>query len=217
MVRSKTITPQQRFTYNKVDIFGIRVSLKFESKLVEVVYSHLRLVNTSCDCMVAILGYFNPVTGFWEFKVLYEVYCALKLFAYGPFSLSLYGALAGKPVWEGRGRSSTCSRAIYGVDLDVFPSVGGHYFGVWTGRKEGLMRLVMRLDRKNRANAVYEAMRGSLLVPWRSRGGDRWWTLIRLKICARRFSVSRATTTDEYIKPVSVRRHTLSLLPHPDP
>jgi len=80
---------QHSFAYSKVDIFRIRMSLEFESKLVEVVHSHLRLVNTGCDCMVTALGYFDPVAGFWEFKVLYEVYCAFKLFADSSFSLSL--------------------------------------------------------------------------------------------------------------------------------
>ena len=79
----------QNFTYSKVDILRIRMSLEFESKLVEVVHSYLRLVNTGCDCMVTVLAYFDPVTGFWEFKVLYEIYCAFKLFADSPFSLSL--------------------------------------------------------------------------------------------------------------------------------
>ena len=80
---------QHGFAYGKVDIFRIRVSLEFESQLVEVVHSYLRLVNTGCDCMVTAFGYFYPVTGFWEFKVLYEVYCAFKLFADSSFSLSL--------------------------------------------------------------------------------------------------------------------------------
>ena len=136
---------QKGFAYGEVNIFCIRVSLKFESKLVEVIHSDLRLVNTGCDCMVAVLGYFDPVTGLWKFKVLYEVYCALKLFADSPFSLSFYGALAGKPVWKGRGRSSTCSRTIYGVDLHAFLS--GHYcFVVWAGRDQRADEAGAKLD-----------------------------------------------------------------------
>ena len=129
----------ESFSYSEVNIFCIRVSLKLESKLVEVIHSHLRLVNTGCDCMVAVFGYFDPITSFWKFKVLYEVYCALKLFADSPFSLSLHGTFAGEPVWKGRGRSSACGCTIYGVDLDAFLS--SHYFVVWVGRDQKPRRL----------------------------------------------------------------------------
>lgn len=65
------VSLHEQRAYDKVDIFSISVSLKFERQLVQVVQSHTRFVCSSGQNMVAISSSFDFVASLGKLKFLY--------------------------------------------------------------------------------------------------------------------------------------------------
>jgi hypothetical protein len=114
--RKQACSHQRRLTHKKIYILRVRVSLKFEGQLVQVPNSHLGLVCTCCDCVVAIPGRLHSITCFGKVKVLDEFDRAFYSLAYGTLSFSFGSALTSQPIRQGRRRAS-CG-AVDCVDLD---------------------------------------------------------------------------------------------------
>jgi hypothetical protein len=104
-----------KLTYNKINVFRVCVSFKFERKLVEVPYPHLGFVYAGCHYMVSVAGGFYFVAGFGELESLDELNGSLDMLLDGAFSFRRR-ALPCEPVWERGGRAGRCS--VDSVDLD---------------------------------------------------------------------------------------------------
>lgn len=74
--------------HNEVDVLGVRMPFKLERELVQIPYSHLRLVSACCDNMVSIASCFHSVACLGEFKTLDKFNGPFKVFPYRPFSLA---------------------------------------------------------------------------------------------------------------------------------
>ncbi len=90
---------QREATHDEVDVLDIGVSLEFERNLVEVPYAHLGLVCPGSDGMVAVACGLDADACLGKFKVLYEFYGALDMFASAALPLGLGCAFAHEPIW----------------------------------------------------------------------------------------------------------------------
>jgi hypothetical protein len=90
---------QGKTTHDEVDVLDVGVSLELQRELVEVPYAHLGLVCPGGDGMMAVACCLDTDACFRKFKVLYEFYGTLDVFADGAFSLGLGSAFTHEPIW----------------------------------------------------------------------------------------------------------------------
>ena len=92
--RIKRVRP---LTHNEVDVLRVRMPLKLQRELVEVITAYLGFVHSRSKRMVPVPGRLDPNAGFRELELLNEVDRALDMFPYCAFPFLRY-TLPGKPV-----------------------------------------------------------------------------------------------------------------------
>lgn len=80
--------------HDEVDILSIRMSLKLQTKLIQIPNFHLRFICPRSDSGLAIWSGLDTIARFWEFETLDKLDCAFIVFFAGAFGAFVRGAFS---------------------------------------------------------------------------------------------------------------------------